>query len=323
MTTLEKTQKGIEPDTWGIIYSPIEGGRKKWPKIREYLDKKGVKYDFVQSEGPGSIERLAAMFTKSGYRTIVIVGSDSALNYTLNGVMKTPSPSGELPTIGVIPTGLVNDFARYWDFDYKDYKSNIDRLIKHNTRRIDVGVAIGTLPEPEDEEGKNATVEPTQYFLNCVNIGTVASVVNIKRETQRFFVLSILSYIISAFILLFKRMSFKIYFSTAGEHFSRRAMTICVGSAHGYGQTPSAVPYNGQLDISLVTAPPITQLFHGLWLLFTHRFLSHKGISVWRTKAIEFRSLGNAPVSMDGRMMPRGVQHLEIGIIPEAIDFLI
>lgn len=319
MTTPEKTKKGIEPDTWGVIYCPIEGGRRNWPKIRQYLDKKGVKYDFVQSEGPGSVERLSAMFTRSGYRTIVVVGSDSALNHALNGVMKTPSPHDELPTIGIIPNGLVNDFARYWEFDSKDYKANIDRLVLNKTRRIDVGVAVGVL---SGEEADNTT-EPTQYFLNCLNIGAVASIVNIKRETQRFFVLSLLSYVISAFILLFKRMSFNIDFTTAGEHVSRRAMTICVGSAHGYGQTPSAVPYNGQLDISLVTAPQLTQLFHGLWLLFTHRFLSHKGISVWRTKEIEFHSLGHAPVSLDGRMMPRKVQNIKVTILPEAINFLI
>lgn len=323
MTTPEKTKKGIEPDTWGIIYSPIEGGRKIWPKIKQYLDKKGVKYDFVQSEGPGSIERLAAMFTKSGYRTIVVAGSDSALNYALNGVMKTPSPSGELPTIGVIPNGLVNDFARYWDFDSQDYKANIDRLLRHTTRRIDVGVAVGILSEQENDEEASHKIEPTQYFLNCLNIGAVASIVNIKRTTQRFFVLSILSYITSAILLLFKRMSFKIEFSTAGEYFSKRAMTICVGSAHGYGQTPSAVPYNGQLDVSLVTTPQLTQLFHGLWLLFTHRFLSHKGIKVWRTQKIEFHDLGHAPVSLDGRMMPRNVQNITVGILPEAINFLI
>lgn len=321
-TISPNTQKGISPDTWGIIYSPIEGGRKNWPKIRQYLDKKKVKYEFVQSEGPGSIERLAAMFTRGGYRTIVIVGSDSALNYAINGIMKAVTSEEEIPTIGVIPNGLVNDFARYWEFG-SDYKANIDRLVLHKTRRIDVGMAIGSLSNERQDEETGNTVAPTQYFLNCLNIGAVASIVNIKRKTQRFFVISILSYIISAFILLFKRMSFKIDFTTAGEHISGRAMTICVGSAHGYGQTPSAVPYNGQLDVSLVTTPQLTQLFHGLWLLFTNRFLSHKGIKVWRTQEIEFHELGHAPVSLDGRMMPRNVQNITVGILPEAIEFLI
>ena len=322
--TTETLHKGVDADTWGIIYCPIEGGRRNWSKIHQYLDEKGVKYDFVQSEGPGSVERLASMFTRSGYRKIIVVGGDSALNYTLNGIMNTTSPNGELPAIGVIPNGLVNDFASYWDFERKDYKSTIDRLILNKTRRVDVGVAIGTLPKEEnnDTTGKKSP-NPTQYFLNCLNIGAVASIVNIKRETKRFFVLSIISYLISAFALLFQRMNFKLEFSTAGEHFTHRAMTVCIGSAHGYGQTPSAVPYNGQLDVSLVTISKLTQLFHGMWLLFSGRFLSHKGISVWRTKEIEFNSLGHAPISLDGRMMPKNITNLKISIQQEAIEFMI
>ena len=315
--------QGIDTNTWGLIYCSIERGKRNWPKIHQYLDEKGVKYDFVQSEGPGSVERLAAMLTKNGYRTIVIVGGDSALNYALNGIMKTPSPSGKLPTIGIIPNGLVNDFSGYWDFERKNYKATIDRLIQNRTRRIDVGMAIGTITENDEGNLNKKDTDPTQYFVNCLNIGAVASIVNIRKETKRFFVLNTISYFISAIILLFQRMSFHLEFSTAGERFSQRAMTLCVGSAHGYGQTPSAVPYNGQLDISLVTTPPITQLFHGLWLLFSGRFLSHKGIRVWRTKQIEFHNLTNTPISLDGRMMPKNVSKLSISIQQEAIDLLI
>ena len=319
----QEANKGIDPNTWGIIYCPIEGGKKTWPQIHQYLDEKQVKYDFVQSEGPGSVERLAAMLTKNGYHTIIVVGGDSAVNYALNGIIKTPSPNGCLPKIGIIPNGLVNDFAKYWDFERKNFKNTIDRLIQNRTRRIDVGVAVGKIANTGDNSSIIKDTDPTQYFINCLNIGAVASIVNIKRETKRFFVLSIISYLISAIALLFQRMSFKLDFSTGGEHFSKRAMTLCVGSAHGYGQTPSAVPYNGQLDISLVTTPPITQLFHGLWLLFSGRFLSHKGISVWRTKQIEFHDLNEAPISLDGRMMPKHVESLKISIMQEAIDFLI
>lgn len=44
------------------------------------MDSKGVSYDYVQSEGFGSVERLAGILANNGYRTIVIVGGDGALN---------------------------------------------------------------------------------------------------------------------------------------------------------------------------------------------------------------------------------------------------
>lgn len=40
----------------------------------------------------------------------------------------------------------------------------------------------------------------------------------------------------------------------------RKIMTVCIGNASGYGQTPNAVPYNGLLDVSVVYHPEMTQL---------------------------------------------------------------
>jgi len=100
-------------------------------------------------------------------------------------------------------------------------------------------------------------------------------------------------------------------------------MSLCIGSAHAYGQTPSAVPYNGMLDVTLVSKPAIFQLFHGLWLLFTGRFLSHRGVSVWRTRHIEITSAGRAMLSLDGRVYHKAVEKADITILPEEIEFLI
>lgn len=52
----------VEPKKWGVIYNPKAGTRKvkkRWKEIKEYMDSKGVDYDYVQSEGFGSVERLA------------------------------------------------------------------------------------------------------------------------------------------------------------------------------------------------------------------------------------------------------------------------
>lgn len=53
-------------------------------------------------------------------------------------------------------------------------------------------------------------------------------------------------------------------------------MTVCVGSARGYGLTPSAVPYNGWLDVSVIYRPELIQLFSGMWMLLQGRILNHK-----------------------------------------------
>lgn len=82
----------VEPGKWGVIYNPKAGTRKvqkRWKEIKEYMDSKGVSYDYVQSEGFGSVERLAGILTNNGYRTIVVVGGDGALNDAINGIMSS------------------------------------------------------------------------------------------------------------------------------------------------------------------------------------------------------------------------------------------
>lgn len=276
----------------------------------------GVAYDYVQSEGPGSVERLSSMLTRAGYSTIIVVGGDSALNHALCGIMDSESPTGEHPALGVIPNGFGNDFAKYWGFATDNYKENIDSLIHRRLLKVDVG-SVQILNPEENEKPE------TLYFLNCLNLGVASAITNLKRKTSSLFGFKTLSYFISALLLIFQRMNFKFNFKLSGEDVKRNAMSLCIGSAHGYGQTPSAVPYNGMLDITMVSKPQIFQVFHGIWLLFTGRFLSHRGVSVWRTKKVEFESTGRAMLSIDGRVIHEPVDKIEVNILPNEIDFLI
>lgn len=52
--------------------------------------------------------------------------------------------------------------------------------------------------------------------------------------------------------MVFQRLEYKMRLHINGETIDRRVMTVCVGNAPGYGQTPNAVPYNGMLDVSVV-----------------------------------------------------------------------
>ena len=104
---------------WGIIYCPKKGfrnSRKLWQKVLRALDERNVKYDFVQSESIESVERLMNMFIANGYKDIIIVGGDSALSDAVNCLMNVDKKVRDGISLGVIPNGVINDFARFWDF---------------------------------------------------------------------------------------------------------------------------------------------------------------------------------------------------------------
>ena len=94
-------------ERWGIVYCPksdvLMSPAKRWAKIERCLKEQGVAYDYVQSENVGSVERLVKMMINNGYRTIVIIGGDSALNDTVNCLMQAGSEVREQVALAVIP----------------------------------------------------------------------------------------------------------------------------------------------------------------------------------------------------------------------------
>ena len=108
-----------QSDKWGVLYCPkheIFCPNKRWEKIEKILNAKGIAYDKVQSENTASVERIVKMFINNGYKTIIIVGGDSALNDAVNCLMQQTKEVRDSIALGVIPNGVMNDFARYWDF---------------------------------------------------------------------------------------------------------------------------------------------------------------------------------------------------------------
>ena len=131
----------VNENKWGLLYCPRGGWRsnKRWEKIEKVLKQQSVDYDFVQSENQKSVERLIRMFINNGYKTIVIVGGDSALNDAVNCLMQIDPKEREEVALGVIPNGLMNDFAHFWGFSDSDIEKTVASLKKRRIRKIDLG----------------------------------------------------------------------------------------------------------------------------------------------------------------------------------------
>ena len=305
----------VESNRWGIIYNPKAGSRKtqkKWNKIRDYMESRGVLFDYLQSEGYGSVERLARMLANNGYRTIVVVGGDGAINDAVNGIMTSSAANKDEIALGIIPNGIGNDFSSYWGLDDDNYKEAIDCIIERRLRKIDVGRVGYT----------DKDVCSTRYFINAMYIGLGARLVWISNGTRCFWGRQWISYLSSMFLLLFERMLHRMHLKVNGEHIRDNIMTVCIGSARGYGLTPSAVPYNGWLDVSVVYRPELLQLIKGLWLLVHGRLLNLKVVKPYRTRKIKILRAQNAAISLDGRQLYAECP-LDVRILPEALTLII
>ena len=304
-------------ERWGVLYCPKKGicnTRKRWEKIQQALEAHQIDYDMVQSETSDSVERLVTMLISNGYKTIVIVGGDSALNDAVNCLMKEEKSVRDSIVLGVIPNGVMNDFARFWGFDEDNPEQTIAWLKARRVRRVDLGCIRYT----------NAKQEKChRYFLNCLNIGMTADIMNLRRQTRRLFGSRTLSFISSLFVMLFHRMEYKMKLRINSDVIERKVMTVCIGSGPGYGQTPNAVPYNGMLDVSVVYHPEVVQLIEGLWLLLTGRFLNHRSVHPYRTREVHVDEARKALVGVDGRLMKTPVGPFRVEVELEVINFLI
>ena len=306
----------VNENKWGLLYCPRGGWRsnKRWEKIKKVLRDQKVDYDFVQSENQKSVERLVKMFVNNGYKTIVIVGGDSALNDAVNCLMQLNEEERNEVALGVIPNGLMNDFAHFWGFDDSNIEQTVAWLKQRRIRKIDLGCIRYT-----NKKGEKCL----RYFLNCINVGFIATIMNLRRQTHHFFGSRTLSFVFSFILMIFQRLDYKMHIKINSDVIKRRVMTMCIGNATGYGQTPNGVPYNGLLDVSVVYHPQITQLFEGIYLFVKGKFLNHKSVHPYRTREVEVVEASHALIGIDGRLMNTPVGEYKVTVIQEVINFLI
>ena len=305
-----------ETNRIGVIYSPHSGwdhSQKRWQLIRQYMESKGVLYDFVQSEASGSVERLTKMMCDNGYRTIAVVGGDGALNCAVNAMMQSRDTLPEDFAFAVIPNGIGNDFSRFWGVSTDDYKRVVDGIIARNLRKVDVGCCTY-----QDDQ-----IPQRRYFLNCINIGLGARLIKTTYDAAYIIGSRRLSIIPALINRVFERKQFAMSMKIETEEIEGKYMSMCIGNCLGYGQ-PNSVPYNGMLDISLITRPKWWQLFEGFWLLGKGRFLNYKNVHPYRARQIVVNDVDKALVSLDGIVLPsKEPAPMRITIERDVLNFVV
>lgn len=302
---------------WGILYCPKRGMFSSglgWNRVEKCLKENGIEFDFIQSENTGSVDRLIKMLINNGYKTIVIIGGDSALNDAVNSLMQVDKATRDSVALGVIPNGLMNDFAHFWGLKEGEIETTIKSLKKRRIRKIDLGYI-----RYNNKKGEICR----RYFLNCINIGLIATIMNLRRQTRRLFGSRTLSFIFSFILLIFQRLEYKMRLKINEDVLERSIMTICIGNATGYGQTPNAVPYNGLLDVSVVYHPEMAQLFEGIYLFLRGKFLNHRSVHPYRTRKIELSDISRAQIGIDGRSMNTPTGAFTVEVEQEVINFII
>ena len=304
--------KTVGRHCWGIIYMPKIGAlrpMKRWNEIREYLHEKGVEYDFFCAGTAESVEDKALEYANEGYCTVVVIGGDGALQDALNGLMAS-GRAGEV-ALGMIPNGIANDYSAYWGLTFRDYRMAVDSIIAGRVRRVDMGCCSYMVDGAEAK----------RYFLNVLNVGMSAGIVAIANKKSTMF--AKLLYRFRALVyMLFSRQNFNMRFRLNCQLVDKKFMLLCIGNSTGYGMTPSAVPYNGWLDVSAMRMSPFFGVLKGMLMVIRRKILNFKLVEPFRTTEIEIESVGGATLGIDGRPFTPTFP-LRVTVEPERLNLII
>ena len=109
-----------------------------WPEIKRKLDASGVEYQAYETTARGDATSKTRASLRSGVNSIVVVGGDGTLSEATEGFFDLNDDLDVLPTainpsatLGVLPAGTGDDFARGLRGTRAPLQTWIDKVISH------------------------------------------------------------------------------------------------------------------------------------------------------------------------------------------------
>lgn len=270
-----------------------------WKKIEPMLLEENLSYETFFTEYPGHARILTEQLTEDKEaKNIVVLGGDGTLNEVLNGIsFSTPT------TIGYIPSGSGNDFARSLRYP-KDPKLTMKQILNPSYYRyLDYGVVTY---DSEDLKHRRFAVSSGIGY----DAGVCADVANsTAKRMLNLLHLGKLVYLISGIRELFHLHPVNGELVLDGIK-KIHLHNIAFISAHvhrfeggGFKFAPKADPADGQLDICVVHHSGALRLIPVLLCGFLGKHASLKGVQIYRCKEAELHVEEPLPVHTDGESL--------------------
>ncbi len=291
-----------------FIVNPIAGGGRAEKAARflqtELKSVRGVESDFKRTREAGHAESMALDGVRHGCTRVVAVGGDGTLHEVVNGILAASSLEARpdpLPSIGLIPCGTGNDFARGMGL-YSTAHSALQTVLDEGDINIDVGLIND------------------RAFVNVAGFGfdaKVAKLVTERYQGKR----SALPYLVTALRTLKSYAPTMLHIEVDGVAREARALLGAVGNASTYGGgmkiCPKAVAHDGQLDLCLVEDVTKLETVVNLARVFRGSHLSHPKCSYTQATRISVSADEDVLVHADGQML--GTLPVTFSILPGAL----
>lgn len=289
-------------------------GEKTWKMIKAELEKCQADYGVHKTKYKGHAGEIAAALSSSGRRCIiVVVGGDGTVNEVVNGLNITDSI-----TLGYIPLGSGNDFARGLKIPGKPKDALRSVLSPKNVMQMDIGML---------SDGKK-----TMKFAVSGGMGFDASVcyyVSVSRwkNVLNRIHLGKLVYAAVAVGRLFKDkpVSAELIMENGRKRVFEKMMFAafmnlpCEGG--GFRFAPDAKPDDGVMDVFIAAGISKIKILFLLPAAYLGGRLNYRGITRIRCRSLRIRTKASVIVHTDGET-DAGWRQAEVQMLPEKLTVI-
>ncbi|TDR73591.1 diacylglycerol/lipid kinase family protein [Paludibacterium purpuratum] len=258
-------------------------------------------------------EEVACQAVTQGCDFVVAVGGDGTVHEVVNGVMRAPAAQRERVTLGILPVGTGNDFAR--SIGMNASVSRLYRLIQSGSaRRLDLGCieTLGSQPA-------------TRYFANIASLGISSAVVDRVARMPRWLPAGLaygLGTVLS--LLTWRPARLRLTFDE-GNVREESMINLCLANGRyfggGLGVAPRARLDDGLLEIVMIRNATVAAFLRLLPLLRQARPIDDARVCYAQSRGLRISTEPpGCPLEADGERIGR--EPVRVSVLPGALRWL-
>jgi len=310
-----------------VIYNPIAGrGRvkKHWPEVQQGLIDAGIEFDVVTTSAPLDAVKLAEK-AATKYSTVVAVGGDGTVHEVVNGLLRA-SNEGETITLGVVPLGNGDDFAKMVPPQTKiggkafDWRIAIEKIAKGQTKMFDIG-RMSSDQLLSDRDNK------PQYFMNGMDIGFGAQAA-LNFTKVPIFLTGMAAYLAAIMKTLVDYHIPKVTIQIDDQEAFEQSTTMtaitngrCFGS--GFWVCPEAQVDDGLLDVMVTQSVGRLKIMRLIPKIMKGTHVNEPILKSYRARRVDIKAHQPFVVEADGEIPYPKTRHLEVQILDKRLRVIV
>ena len=279
-------------------------GARVLDAVTSEFRRQGWAVEVARTQDPGHGTALAAQAARDGATCVVAVGGDGTVHEVANGLVRQSAAA----SLGVVPVGTGNDFAKLVGMYGHAPVRAVQRLVTAQRRRFDVGQVLD------------------ECFVNTMGLGFGPAVVRVRNAMPG--LKGFLSYLIPVYRAFagFRAPRLELRSTEYAESGYMMMVEVCNGTTAGgsYRVAPRADPSDGRLDVCLVRRTSLPRFLIAVPRVMRGTHARMREVVMFQTRELTIRSPDQPLLlHLDGELREPGVSHCTVRVAARRLNVLV